>query len=81
MSLTLEQAFTNVDNVVANAAMTRKEHMALAESLQIIKTAAYPDESKKLEAPESVNGAVREDLKKAKEPEEDDGGTNGDTND
>lgn len=42
MMITLEQAFQNVDNVVAEAPMSRKQHLALVESIQIIKAAAYP---------------------------------------
>lgn len=62
--VTLEQAFNNVDNVVAEAPMSRKQHLILIESIKVIKEAAYP-------------------LQKIVEPEgeEEDGGTNGSTDD
>ncbi len=79
--ITLEQAFQNIDNVVAEAPMSRKQHLVLIESIKIVKEAAYPS-VKEVEAPESVNGTVREDLKKPEpEGDENDGGTDGDTND
>lgn len=61
--VTLERAFNNVDNVVAEAPMSRKQHLILIESIKVIKEAAYP-------------------LQKIVEPEgEEDGGTNGSTDD
>ena len=40
--ITLDQAFANVDNVVADAPMNRAQHAALIESIKIIREAAYP---------------------------------------
>lgn len=49
--IVVEQAFKNIDNVVANATMTRKEHMILVESIQVIRKAIpgpeVEDQSKK----------------------------------
>ncbi|MBW8002544.1 MAG: hypothetical protein FVQ80_11060 [Planctomycetes bacterium] len=40
--ITLEQAFQNIDNVVAEAPMSRKQHLILIESIKMVKEAAYP---------------------------------------
>jgi hypothetical protein len=63
--VTLEQAFGNVDNVVAEAPMSRKQHLILIESIKVIKEAAYPE----LDEPEEPEG------------DDDDGGTDSNPDD
>lgn len=77
MSITLEQAFHNVDNVVADAPMNRAQHAALIESLKIIKEAAYPK-------PEDDGPSIKEPvgdrpLCDDKPEDKSDGGTDSDT--
>lgn len=57
MMITLEQAFQNVDNVVAEAPMSRNQHAALIESIKIIKAAAYPKDDAE-ESEDENNGGT-----------------------
>ena len=67
MAITLEQAFANVDNVVSEALMNRKQHSALIQSIQIIKEAVKPSKEDEL---------AKEEIKEpVEEGDEEDGGT------
>ncbi len=93
--ITLEQAFGNIDSVVANVALTRKEHMILVESMQVIKKATMPlkevmpelkpgpklVEKDGCEDHNSCVGCQDKNCSAYVEPEgdEEDGGTNGST--
>lgn len=62
--LTLEQALQNVDNVCAMIKASREEHLALIESMKIIKAALAKGGSP--DKPQIVTKAS--EMKEAKEP-------------
>lgn len=47
MAITVAQALKNIDIVVASVRMNRDEHVALAESISIVKEACLPKKKKR----------------------------------
>lgn len=47
MAITVAQALKNIDIVVASVKMNRNEHVALMESIQVVKEAALAPKKKK----------------------------------
>lgn len=44
--ITLQQALENVDGVLANATLTRRDHIVLVTSMEVIKSATEPEGDK-----------------------------------